>query len=335
MAEKVFNTRIKQKCDTLANFRSTNEVYLKNELLFAQDDEDISIYLGDGVTAFNDLKEIYSSKWVLGRNEIQLEPVQLLPENWTTNKTQTVSVPGINPVESEQLIIPTYSAGTREIAMSCGVDYVVTSDGKLEFRANKVPTEMILVYIGMLGKKTEGSDDKPVIRTDIDTSLSTESTNPVENRVITAKINSIESTINSITGDGSGSGDTASLSSLDTKLTNATTYKLGQKIKIGTYNDEDNYRQLVDYSLYVSSEVMEPNSDLGMIEVTGPKVTFTKLNQAYWCGTTASGDFFGNFPVRVTSDKKVHLVNVPVSTEQYYMEGYIVFEGNDFSITGV
>lgn len=335
MATKTFNARVKNKYGTLESFNQSNIVLMQGELAFVTDatNETQMIYVGDGVTPFQQLTPIFSTGYIVGIDKMKLEVVQLQPGDWT-NKEQIKSVNGISADEQSQLVIVTYSQGSRQACQSAGLDYYVTNDAKLAFTCVTVPTDVLTVYVSIFGAQGDGDSNKPVIRTDIDSSFSTTSENPVQNKVITAKITSLESEINSITGGG-GTGDTTSLSSLDTKITNATTYKLNEKVKIGTYNNEDNYRQLVDYSLYVSSEVMESNSDLGMIEVTGPNVTFTKLSQAYWCGKTVSGDFFGNFPVRVTSDHKVHLVNVPVSTNQYYLEGYIVFEGPDFTITGV
>lgn len=333
MATKTFNTRIKNKYGTLDSFNQSNIVLMQGELAFVTDNDVQMIYLGDGITPFKELTPIFSTAYIVGIDKMNMEEVKLQPSAWN-DKMQSVEVKGVSQLETTQLVIPTFSQASRQAALSAGIDYYVSNANEITFTCINVPTDIITVYVSIFGAKNNDSEDAPVIRTPIDDILSTESTNPVQNKVITAKITSLESTINSITG-GDGTGDTTSLSSLDTKITNATTYKLNEKVKIGTYNNKDNYRQLIDYSLYVSSEVMEPNSDLGMIEVTGPQVTFTELTQAYWCGKTASGDFFGNFPVRVTSDKKVHLVNVPVSTNQYYLEGYIVFEGTDFSITGV
>ena len=130
--QTTLNVRIQQKYDTLENFSEKNEIYLANELLFAKvDDSNINIYLADGVTPFTQLQPIFSTTWVFGRNEISLTPVVIKATEWTQEKKAIKPVSGVLRIETEQVILPAWAADSKTIAMSCGVDFLVSNDAEL------------------------------------------------------------------------------------------------------------------------------------------------------------------------------------------------------------
>lgn len=330
--KELSNIRIKNKYDDISNYQETNIVLMQGEIAFVKDDQDFALYVGDGETPFNDLIPLYSTKYVVGIDKLDLTTVKLQPNAWVDNE-QVVNVPGVKVEEDTQLIIPTYSQASKLACMSAGLDYYVKADGQLVFTVNEVPTEILTVFIGIFGAQKPGDSEKPVIRVDIDDILSNESENPVMNKVITTKIDSIEASIRSITGTESGGESSTSLSSISTKLDNATNYTVENKIKIGTYNGANNYRQMLSYAVSVSYDTLEADSDIGIMTISGHTLTFNDLSNVYWSGKAESGEFYGNFPCRVTVDGKIQMINVPVGNEAYTLSGYIVIEGTDFTLT--
>lgn len=56
MAEKIINTRIKNKHDTDVNFIENNPILLDGEIIFVtRDNGEIQIKIGDGITSYIDL----------------------------------------------------------------------------------------------------------------------------------------------------------------------------------------------------------------------------------------------------------------------------------------
>lgn len=303
-----------------------NEVYLEGEILFVKtDDENIDIYLGDGVTSFADLKPIFSTQWVMGRNEVNLTPVQLKATDWVNN-TQTKTVMGVLANESEQLILPAWAGQSKDIAQSCGIDFIVRQDGALDFTCNVTPTEDVIVYIGIFGKLSENEgDNQAFIKTNIDTTLSTSSTNPVENRVITAKIDSIEASIRGITGGDGGDSDT-SLSAIVDKLNNISNYTT-TVVPVGKYTDNETLNKitLTFSNLVISKETMRTDSDIATFDI-GKTVTIDTLAYAHWAGKTSTGEFFSGCNVYIDTAGKVYIIGLPVNDTAYNFTGSVTLE---------
>ncbi len=337
MATKTLNARVQMKYDTLANFQAnTTTIWLSGEMLFVQTDDNggLDIYLGDGVHTFGELKPFYSSKWVMGRNTTNLQTIQIQPTDWV-NKKATKTCTGVLVLESEQLLVPAWASQSKEIAESCGVDYIVSADNTLEFSCNVVPTEPIIMYMAIFGRQTEEDNEGSFTVLTVDTTLSSSSTNPVENRAITSRILGIESSIREITGQTESGGTptiTETLPEVSEKLTTATTYSLKAPSTIGTYVAEDNTesevkRLKIPFTLTVSRAGMDTDSDLSSFTITVTQtLNLETMTNAYWTGKSSNGAFFGSCPIIVTADKKVKIISVPIEETAYTLTGEITIE---------
>lgn len=336
MATKTLNARVQLKQDTLANFQLYPEsIYLSGEMLIAKvDDNNTNIYIGDGVTPFKSLQPVFSSTWVFGRSEIDLRTVQIEPSDWVNGKC-TKTVTGVLTDETKQFLFPAWSSDSKEYAEIFGVNYIVSNTSELEFSCNSTPTVKLTMYLGILGKTDDSQDDGAYIKTEIDSNFSTSSVNPLENRKITERFNSIESSIREITGQTESGGTPVineTLPEVSEKLTTATTYSLKAPTTIGTYvatddTESDVKRLKIPFTLTVSRDGMDADSDLSSFTITVTQtLNLETMTNAYWTGKSSNGAFFGSCPIIVTADKKVKLINVPIEETAYTLTGEITIE---------
>lgn len=354
MSAKQYNATILQRADTLANFLAKDKVYLENELLIVKvDDKNTDIYIGDGVKPFSQLEPIFSSTWVFGRNTISLTPVKLLATDWVNN-IQTKPVTGVLANESEQLILPAWAGQSKEIAQSCGVNFIVRQDGALDFTCNVTPTEDLIIYIGILGKQTENEDDNQAyIKTDIDSNFSSSSTNPVENRVITNKINSIEATIRGITGEDSSTGTinltalsnivnnlNESMTSIKNYYKNDILYNKEHIIGItdNSYGEEEAvYRFVIPFEVTVDKNSLYSNMDITAVVINNNEEIITKLDfefndllEGKWTGSIWENNidtknYFGGFPIMLVEEgSKILLTGMPLKEQPYVLKGNVI-----------
>lgn len=340
MADKKLNVRVMQKTDTYDAFLASDLVYLENELLFAKrENNDIDIYLADGVHKFSELEPIFSSTWVFGRNEINLQAIQLLAADWE-NGVQKKAVSGVLIDENKQILLPAWAAQSKEEALSCGVDYMVSQNGELEFTCNETPTVDLVFYLGILGKMEDNEDDDGAyIKASIDTNFSSSSVNPLENRVITNRFETVEAQIRSITGGGSSGDpsdeDLSSLPAIANKLTNTTTYS-ATPTQIGTLkvtNDEGVVteekvdRVVIPFTLTVNKANTNPDTDISCFAIEhSEKISVDILSNAYWTGKASTGSFFGSCPIIIGADGSVNLLNVPITEAEYTLTGLVTVE---------
>lgn len=327
MGQKRFNVRLLPKADTYENFMAKNAVYLENELIFARKENDnVDIYLGDGVSTFSELKPVFSSSWIFGKNEVNLFPVQIEVSDWVDG-IASKAVPGVLQNEAEQIVLPAWAAQSREIAQSCGISFIVRQDGILDFTCNVVPTETVICYIGIFGKLTEDeNENQPYLRTDIDQVLSSTSTNPVENRVITNKIDQIEASIRGITGGGEGGDSDASLPAIVDKLNNVANYPT-TAVPVGKYvNDEALSKITLTFTdIVISRETMKEDSDIASFDI-GKTISISTLASARWAGKTDSGEFFSGCNIYIDATGKVYITGLPVADSAYKFTGSVTLE---------
>lgn len=326
---KTFNARVKNKYVDISEYQASNIVLLEGEIAFVKNGEDKELYVGDGVTPFNTLQPLFSTKYIVGIDRMNLEVVQLQPSDWSTDNEQVKEVKGVSADEQSQLVLVTYSQGSRQACQTAGLDYYVTNDAKLAFTCVQKPTEVLTVYVSIFGAHDDGQDDKPIIRTDIDNNFSLTSENPLQNKVITQKIDSIEATIRGITGED-GSGEETSIPALVEKLNTMTTYS-NTPVVSGTWKNDDGSSEAVNkvkipFTLAVNRDNLNGEMDLSCFTIPGTNVTANNLVNGYWTGKASTGEFFGSCPIIINTTGVVDILSVPVKDDEYTLTGQIIVE---------
>lgn len=173
MANKIFNTRVKNKRDTEANWKSKNPVLLDGEIIIVTTTSgDTRFKVGDGKKTYNQLP-------------FQDQKTRdLIP-----SVDSSLSSTSTNPVQNKII--------KSELDKKAERDVVNTTTNGLMSVADK--------------KKLDGIDTG-ANKTIVDASLSSTSTNPVQNKVVNSAINNLNTLV----------GDTA----VSTQITNAVANKV-------------------------------------------------------------------------------------------------------------
>ena len=193
MANKIFNTRVKNKRDTEANWKSKNPVLLDGEIIIVTTTSgDTRFKVGDGKKTYNQLP-------------FQDQKTRdLIP-----SVDSSLSSTSTNPVQNKII--------KSELDKKAERDVVNTTTNGLMSVADK--------------KKLDGID-AGANKITVDTSLSSTSTNPVQNKVV----NSAISNLNTLVGD----------TSVSTQITNAVANKVdkvsGKGLSANDYTTTEKYK---------------------------------------------------------------------------------------------
>lgn len=173
MSNKIFNTRVKNKRDTEANWKSKNPVLLDGEIIIVTTTSgDTRFKVGDGKKTYNQLP--FQDQ----KTRDLIPSVDSSLSSTSTNPVQNKIIKSELDKKAERDVVNTTTNGLMSVADKKKLDGIDTG-------ANKIT---------------------------VDTSLSSTSTNPVQNKVVNSAINNLNTLV----------GDTA----VSTQITNAVANKV-------------------------------------------------------------------------------------------------------------
>lgn len=176
MANKEFNSRIRWKKDTSANWTTNNPVLLDGEIaIVITNANETRFKVGDGASAYTELpfqdeplrtliaekldaptggsvgqileKTETSTQWVdMPESKPTATLITLSSSRWSSN-SQTVTVSGVLADESAQMIQPMPTIASQSAYIEAGVLCTNQAANRLTFTCQTVPTSNLTVYV--------------------------------------------------------------------------------------------------------------------------------------------------------------------------------------------